>query len=492
VADNDEFFVPEEIDRQIERVSQSKEGDRRDAEALAYLRSFYQADARQEQDTLDRIWNRIAGTTLFEQTTQESEKGLLMHNPQPQYGARHMDNSRRSHPRRTSLIQRLGTLAAAVFVVVLVASMAIVFYAVRHANGGTGAPHPTATLSTAHVPLKVTSVSMSVTPESIAGVTCGTNLTVTYTALFHVIPNSGGGTVQFEYTVNNGRGQTPASITFNPGETTKSYTFSWSGALPLDHTYPEPGGVQVTSPNQLTSPLVGPTGQCTSAKFQVTKIDMAVSPTSIQGLACGTSIVVTYTATIHAAPNNSGGTVQFNYTVNNGRGQTPASITFGQGETTKTYTFTWSGALPADHTYPGPGGIQVTSPNQLTSTLVAPTGQCTSLAAFQVTKVDMTVSPTSVQGLSCGTSIVVTYTATIHVVANSPGGTVQFSYTVNNGRGQTPASITFSPGQTIRTYTFTWSGALPADHTYPGPGGIQVTSPNQLTSPLVAPTGMCS
>jgi RNA polymerase sigma factor (sigma-70 family) len=75
---------------------------------------------------------------------------------------------------------------------------------------------------------------------------------------------------------------------------------------------------------------------------------------------------------------------------------------------------------------------------------------------------------------------------------NSVGGTVQFEYTVNNGRGQTPASITFSSGQTIRTYTFTWSGALPADHTYPGPGGIQVTSPNQLTSPIVAPTGMCS
>ena len=114
---------------------------------------------------------------------------------------------------------------------------------------------------------------------------------------------------------------------------------------------------------------------------------------------------------------------------------------FNPGETTKSYTFTWRGALPVDHTYPEPGGVQVTSPNQLTSPLVAPTGQCTSLAAFQVTKFDMAVSPTSIQGLSCGTSIVVTYTATIYVAANSPGGTVQFSYTVNNGRGQTrPAS----------------------------------------------------
>lgn len=492
MAEKDEFFLPEEVDRQIESLSQFKDGDRIDAEALAYLHSFYQADAQQEQETLDRIWNRIAGAPFFKQDTQESEKELTMQIPQTQYGARAMGSSRGSHPRRTSLMQRLSILAAAVFLVALVGSMALVFYAARHNNGGTASPHPTAPLSTARVPLKVTSVDMSVTPRSIAGLSCGTNLTVTYTALFHVNPNSVGGTVQFEHTVNNGRGQTPASINFNPGETTKSYTFTWSGALPIDHTYPEAGGVQVTSPNQLTSPLVGPAGQCTSAKFQATKIDMAVSPTSIQGLSCGTSIVVTYTATIHIAPNSSGGTVQFNYTVNNGRGQTPASINFAQGETTKTYTFTWSGPLPADHTYPEPGGIQVTSPNQLTSSLVGPTGQCTSLAAFQVTRVDMTVSPTSIQGLTCGTSVVVTYTATIYVAANSPGGTVQFSYTVNNGRGQTPASITFSPGQTIRTYTFTWSGALPADHTYPGPGGVQVTSPNQLTSSLVGPTGMCS
>ncbi|HEX6552873.1 MAG TPA: hypothetical protein VF026_08950, partial [Ktedonobacteraceae bacterium] len=417
MADKDEFFLPEEVDRQIESVSQFsqfKEGDRIDAEAMAYLRSFYQAGARQEQDTLDQIWSRIAGATHFEQDTQESVKELPMQNPQSQYGAGAVGGFRGSHRRRSPLIQRLSTLAAAVFLVALVGGMAIVFYAVRHTHGGAASPNPTSAISPARVPLKVTSVTMSVTPGSIAGITCGTNLTVTYKAVFHVRPNSVGGTVQFEYTVNNGRGQTPASINFNPGETTKSYTFTWSGALPLDHTYPGPGGVQVTSPNQLTSPLVAPAGQCTPAKFQVTKIDMAVSPTSIQGLSCGTSVVVTYTATIHVAPNSPGGTVQFTYTVNNGRGQTPASINFGQGETAKTYTFTWSGALPADHTYPEPGGVQVTSPNQLTSPLVAPAGQCTT-AKFQVTKIDMAVSPTSIQGLSCGTSIVVTYTATIHV-----------------------------------------------------------------------------
>ena len=490
MAENNEFFVPEEIDRQIKHVREFQGGDSRDAEAMAYLHSFYQTDAQQEQDALDRIWNRIASAPLYEQTTQESKKEIPM---QPlyihtQHGAGAIGN-RRSQPRRNPWVQRLGLVAAVLFLIALVGSMALVFNAAHH---NVGSPHPTPPIITPRVPLKVTSVSMSVTPGSISGIACGTKETVTYTADFHVVPNSVGGTVQFTYTVNNGRSQTPASITFNPGETSQSFTFTSSGTLLLDHTYPQPGGVQVTSPNQLTPAPVKPTGQCSAAAFQVTNVAMAVNPTSISGLACGTSIVVTYTATIHIAPNSSGGIVQFNYSVNNGRGQTPASVTFNPGETSKVYTFTSSGTLQTDHTYPGPGGIQVTSPNQLTSAFVAPTGQCTSQSAFQVTNVAMSVSPASISGLACGTSIVVTYTATITVSANSPGGTVLFNYTINNGRGQTPASITFIPGQTVRTYSFTWSGALPLDHTYPTFGGIQVTSPNQLTPQPVEPTGKCS
>ena len=232
MAEKDEFFSPEEVDGQIERISQFRAGDRIDAEALAYLRSFYQTDAQQEQATLDRIWNRIADATPFAQNMQESGKELPMQHSQTQHGAGAMGSSRGTPSRRSPLFQRLSILAAAVFLVALVGSMALVFYALRQAHGGTASPNPTSAVSTARVPLKVTSVNMSVTPGSIAGVSCGTNVTVTYTATFHVKPNSVGGTVKFNYTVNNGRGQTPASITFKPGETTKSYAFTWSGALP--------------------------------------------------------------------------------------------------------------------------------------------------------------------------------------------------------------------------------------------------------------------
>jgi len=207
VTEKDGFFLPEEVDKQIENVRQFKEGDPIDAEAMAYLRSYYQTDARQEQEALDRIWNRIAGAPLVEQDTQEkSEKELSMYNPHIQYAAGAMGSSRQSRSPRTSLMRQLGILAAAVLLVALVGSMTIVFYTLRQNNGSATSPRPT-TSSTAGVPLKVTSVSMSVTPESIAGLTCGTNLTVTYTAIFHVKQNSVGGPVTFNYTINNGRGQ---------------------------------------------------------------------------------------------------------------------------------------------------------------------------------------------------------------------------------------------------------------------------------------------
>ena len=489
MAEDDEFFAPEEVDRQIERIRHLQAGDHRDAEALAFLGSYYQNEAAREQETLARMWNRITSSSRFAQGTQTSEKERTMQFSDISSPNGVMGGSRQAHSQHSLLRRRLSLLVAVVTLVAVVGSLTLVLYAVRQTNGG-----PTSHPGGTSAPLKITSVDMSVDPGSISGMACGTNMTVTYTAHFHANAHNAGGTVQFTYTVNNGRGSAPASLTFKPGETTKTYSFTWSGALPTDHTYPGLGGVQVTSPNQLTSRLVAPAGQCSSTAFQVTKVDMSVNPASIQGMACGTNVTVTYTATIHVTPNSSGGTVQFTYTVNNGRGSAPASLTFNAGETSKAYSFSWSGALPADHTYPGLGGIQVTSPNQLTSQLIAPTGQCSASpsSAFQVTNVTMTVSPASIQGMACGTNVTVTYTATIYVAANGPGGTVQFTYTVNNGRASAPASVTFNPGQTSQTYSFTWSGALPADHTYPGPGGIQITSPNLLTSQLVAPAGTCS
>ena len=112
-------------------------------------------------------------------------------------------------------------------------------------------------------------------------------------------------------------------------------------------------------------------------------------------------------------------------------------------------------------------------------------------APFRVTSVEMSVSPTTVSTWTCGSYIQVVYTATFHVVSGPSGGVIVFSYTLNNGRSQMSEKLTVLPGQHLSNYVFTWQGPLPADHTNPGPGGVMVTSPNQLISRIVSPTGAC-
>jgi len=234
-----------------------------------------------------------------------------------------------------------------------------------------------------------------------------------------------------------------------------------------------------------------PTPSPTLVPFNVTSIDLVVNPNSIAGKVCGISASFTYTATFHIPANSAGGTIQFQYTLNNGHSSTNASVVVSPGETTKIYTFSSSGTLYPDHTYPGIAEVLVNSPNTVSSPQVKPAGTCTT-AAFNVTSIDMAVNPTSIAGMACGTAITVTYTATFHIAANSPGGTIQLIYTLNNGRSTPSASVNVSPGQTTATYSFTWSGNLPPDHTYPGLGGVITSSPNVVHSPIVKPNGVCS
>ncbi len=122
-------------------------------------------------------------------------------------------------------------------------------------------------------------------------------------------------------------------------------------------------------------------------------------------------------------------------------------------------------------------------------TATAPTTTTTSASPsptpvpFKVTGVDLVVTPNTIAGKVCGSSASFTYTTTFHVPAGTAGGTIQFMYTVNNGRGSSNASVTVAPGVTTQTYTFTSSGTLYFDHTYPGIAEVVVSSPNAINSP---------
>ncbi len=233
----------------------------------------------------------------------------------------------------------------------------------------------------------------------------------------------------------------------------------------------------------------------TSVPLQVTKADITLSVPSVSAYTCGTTIKETYTATFSFPANNTGGSVHFDYTTNNGRSSSPATFVVNPGQTTYAYTFSWSGLTDNSNTVPGPGGVMVTTPNAYTSNLVAPTGACKSGTAsvpLQVTKVAITLSIPSVSAYTCGKTIKETYTATFSFPANNTGGSIHFDYTTNNGRSSSPATFVVNPGQTKYVYTFSWSGSLDSSNTVPGPGGVMVTTPNAYTSNLVAPTGACT
>ncbi len=234
-----------------------------------------------------------------------------------------------------------------------------------------------------------------------------------------------------------------------------------------------------SGPGPSSTATVPATPKASPTPFRVTSVDLSVNPNSIAGKPCGSSASFTYTATFHIPTGTAGGTIELLYTLNNGRSSSRASVRVGPGETTKTFTFTSSGTLYPDHTYPGIAQVQVTSPNAVNSPQVKLAGACTETSAFKVTSIGMAVSPQSLAGLSCGTYLTVTYTATFHVAANSLGGMVQFDDTTNNGRSNKgSSSLTFGLGETTKTFTFTWAGNLPADHFYPEPGGVVSTSPN--------------
>ncbi len=112
-------------------------------------------------------------------------------------------------------------------------------------------------------------------------------------------------------------------------------------------------------------------------------------------------------------------------------------------------------------------------------------------ATFRVTSIDMSVTPSNTSLWKCGSYIQVVYNAVFHVVSGPNGGTIVFSYTLNNGRSETMEKLTILPGQRLTNFTFSWQGSLPSDHFYPEPGGVLVTSPNNLVSHLVAPAGRC-
>jgi hypothetical protein len=127
----------------------------------------------------------------------------------------------------------------------------------------TATPGTTPTPTPTSVPFQVTTINLSVNPLSIDGKSCGTPLTVTYTASFNVLPKGPGGAIQFTYTTDGGRTTKTGVKQLSPGETSIQFQFPASGTLELNGAFPGAGQVTTTSPNTVSSQAVTPSGACT-------------------------------------------------------------------------------------------------------------------------------------------------------------------------------------------------------------------------------------
>lgn len=148
------------------------------------------------------------------------------------------------------------------------------------------------------------------------------------------------------------------------------------------------------------------------------------------------------------------------------------------GPTTGIPPFTPTTTIPTVIPFPSPSPV-ATQP------------QPTPLPALHVSKVSLSIIPTSVQGIACGTTVTFNYTATFYL-NDSAGGTIKFLYTDNDGRASSSGVVGVVSGQTVATFSWQKTYPLPPDHTEPGFAEVIVASPNAINSPQVRVDGMCT
>lgn len=222
--------------------------------------------------------------------------------------------------------------------------------------------------------LHIAGVTVAVNPSSLPSLACTATTNVVFTAAIAADPGSKGGTAAFSWNVA-GSNVASGNVTFGPGDTSKtvSYTLS-NAALQYNNAANMTATLTVSSPNPITSAPVKPAGTCTyMGPFQVVSIAATANPSSLTGIACNSSITVTYTATVNIAANSNGGTVNFDAVF--GGAHRSASVTFSPGTTVQVKSFTSN--VTVTHTnLPPPVVFTSTSPNGMSSNTVRPTGVC--------------------------------------------------------------------------------------------------------------------
>ncbi len=134
------FFTPEEIDKQIEDLSrtfQSKQPavlDQQNMRLIQHIRRFYRTNPEEDTHALNSAWERIARERMHAKL-YINEKGQVNE-------MRFSSANSVSIAKKTMLWQRLGILAAVIVVGILVGSMLMVFNQVRQSRSGSSISGP--------------------------------------------------------------------------------------------------------------------------------------------------------------------------------------------------------------------------------------------------------------------------------------------------------------------------------------------------------------
>jgi hypothetical protein len=246
-----------------------------------------------------------------------------------------------------------------------------------------------------------------------------------------------------------------------------------------------------TSPstNASISPALSPMPTFT-APLQVTGVSISINPLSFTTIPCGMTLNIVFNAQLTVAPGSVGGQVPYSWTINHA--PITGHATFSPGQTIQTMQYSLNNfVVQLNSASAISGAISAGTPgNTVTSTTVAPTGVCHLPGPFQVVSITMSVNPSSVSGVACGTTINITYTATVNIAADSNAGTVSLVW---NAVFEHPgASITFAPMQTVGTVSLTLSEKAARYINFPRPVSIASTSPNAVSSAPIVPSGQCA
>lgn len=140
-------------------------------------------------------------------------------------------------------------------------------------------PTPSAALA----PLHITGVVIGVSPSNISNIACGASTNLVFTAT--ITSNSGnlGGQVPYTWSINHT--SISGSVTFTPGQTTKTVAYTLSGVvIQLSSPSAVSGLIAVgNSGSSITSSTVGLTGVCRlPGPFQVVHLPILRIPPRFQ------------------------------------------------------------------------------------------------------------------------------------------------------------------------------------------------------------------